>query len=96
MPVGIFFSKARAEELVSCLEHGKPITGVQSVNDMYALAGACFFLVMSQKGTQIYTDYHRWRIWAYIHPYIQIVYWLRFIKESELGRSRLIRVHPCP
>ena len=47
MPVPINFSKAKAEYLLDCLCHGKPIEGVGTHNDFLALAGACLFAAMS-------------------------------------------------
>ena len=47
MPVGINFQKSQSEYLVDCLANGKSIEGVRTVDDMLALAGACFFVVMS-------------------------------------------------
>ncbi|MBY0523138.1 MAG: hypothetical protein K2R98_07050 [Gemmataceae bacterium] len=48
MAIAINFDKARMEQLLDCLNKGRPIAGVESVDDFLALAGACFFMAMSQ------------------------------------------------
>lgn len=47
MAIGINFRKERAEQFLDCIEKGKPIENVRTVDDMLALAGACFFVAMS-------------------------------------------------
>lgn len=49
--IGVNFNKERAEYLLDCLKHGKPIRPEQNAwtgFDMLALAGACYFCAMSQ------------------------------------------------
>jgi hypothetical protein len=48
MAIAINFDKAKAEQYLEGLTNGKPISDVQSVDDILALAGACFFMAMSQ------------------------------------------------
>ncbi len=48
MAIAINFDKAKAERFLEGLSKGKPISDVQSVDDILALAGACFFMAMSQ------------------------------------------------
>jgi hypothetical protein len=48
MAIAINFDKAKAERFLEGLTKGKPITGTQTVDDILALAGACFFMAMSQ------------------------------------------------
>ena len=48
MAIAINFDKAKAERLLAKLTQGKSIDGVQSVDDILALGGACLFLAMSQ------------------------------------------------
>jgi hypothetical protein len=50
MPVGFIFSKAKTERFLDCLANGKPFIPTQAqwtVDDMLALAGACYFGAMS-------------------------------------------------
>jgi len=50
MALPIVFEKGRAEYLLECIEHGKPIqslNGQWTLNDCLALAGACFFMAIS-------------------------------------------------
>jgi hypothetical protein len=52
MPMPIVFDKKRAEEIMDCITHGKPIApdGKAGWNlyDMLAVAGACYFGVLSR------------------------------------------------
>ncbi len=48
MAIAINFDKAKAERLLARLTQGKPIDGIQSVDDILALGGACLFLAMGQ------------------------------------------------
>lgn len=48
MAIAINFDKAKAERFLEGLIKGKAINGVQTVDDILALAGACFFMAMSQ------------------------------------------------
>jgi hypothetical protein len=48
MPITINFDKVKAERMVDCLSKGKPIGGILGVDDILGLAGACFFMAMSQ------------------------------------------------
>lgn len=45
--IGVNFDKMRSEHFLGCLANGGPIehSGPWSVDDMTALAGACFFIV---------------------------------------------------
>lgn len=43
----INFDKAKTERFLNCLRTGSPVAGVQTVDDFAALAGACFFAIMS-------------------------------------------------
>jgi hypothetical protein len=50
MPVGINFSKAKAERFIDALDHGRPIEPMGNrwtTDDMLALAGAAHFAAMS-------------------------------------------------
>jgi len=47
MAIAINFDKAKSERLLQALGKGKPISGIESVDDILALAGACFFMAMS-------------------------------------------------
>ena len=48
MAIAINFDKAKAERLLARLTQGRSIDGVQSVDDILALGGACLFLAMGQ------------------------------------------------
>ena len=48
------FEKERAERFLRCLAEGEPIGIVQTIDEMLALAGACFF-VMSTHGPLLRT-----------------------------------------
>jgi hypothetical protein len=48
MAIAINFDKAKAERFLEGLTQGKSLSGVQTVDDILALAGACFFIAMSQ------------------------------------------------
>jgi len=48
MAIAIHFDKAKAQYYVDCLRAGKPIEGVRSPDEHLALAGACFFMAMSE------------------------------------------------
>jgi hypothetical protein len=48
MAIAINFDKNKAKHFIDALAAGKSITGVQTVDDILALAGACFFMAMSQ------------------------------------------------
>jgi hypothetical protein len=48
MAIAINFDKEKAERFLEGLTKGNTITGVQTVDDILALAGACFFMAMSQ------------------------------------------------
>jgi hypothetical protein len=48
MAVSIRFDKAKAERILDALATGKPIEGVRSVDEVLALAGACFFTALSR------------------------------------------------
>jgi hypothetical protein len=48
MAIAIHFDKAMAERLLDSLTKGKPIPPVSSVDDILALGGACFFLLLSR------------------------------------------------
>ena len=48
MAIAIHFDKARTEKLLDSLVRGKPIPAVQTVDDILALGGACFFLALSR------------------------------------------------
>ncbi len=52
MAIAINFDKAKAQHYIECLRTGKPIAGAQSPDDHLALAGACFFMAMSE-GSQL-------------------------------------------
>jgi len=41
------FEKARSQRYVECIAEGKPIGVVHSVDEMVAMAGACFFGLLS-------------------------------------------------
>src|SRR5262245_38083433 len=64
MAIGIKFDKARAEQVLDCLAHGKPIPPGSArgwtAHDMVALAGTCFLAAMSQ-GPALYqhTDWSK-------------------------------------
>ena len=45
MAVAITFDKARAQQLVDCLNNGTAIEGIRSTEDMLALIGACRVVV---------------------------------------------------
>jgi hypothetical protein len=47
MAIAISFSKAKAQEFLDCLITSKAITGPWTAEIMLALAGACYFAVMS-------------------------------------------------
>ncbi len=47
MAIGTQFEKSKTEYFLDCLATGKSIEGVRTVDDMLALAGACFFSVLS-------------------------------------------------
>ncbi len=51
MSVAIRFDKAKAEHLLDALATGKPIEGIRSIDDILALAGACFFTALSRSST---------------------------------------------
>ena len=48
MAIPIDFDKAKAQRFLDALERGKAIHGVETVQDMLMLAGACFFSAMGQ------------------------------------------------
>jgi hypothetical protein len=48
MAIAINFDKAKAERLLESLTNHKPIEAPHNVDDILALAGACFFMAMSQ------------------------------------------------
>jgi hypothetical protein len=48
MAIAINFDKAKAERLVDALTNKKPIETPRDVDDILALAGACFYAAMSQ------------------------------------------------
>lgn len=48
MAIAINFDKAKAERLVEALNNKKPLDTPRDVDDILALAGACFFMAMSQ------------------------------------------------
>jgi hypothetical protein len=48
MAIPINFDKAKAERYLASLNGGKPIGGVETIDDILALGGACFFMAMSQ------------------------------------------------
>jgi hypothetical protein len=48
MAIAIRFDKAKAERLIDSLTNGKAIDATRDVDDVLALAGACFFMAMSQ------------------------------------------------
>ena len=48
MAIAIKFDKAKAERFIDSLNRGKSIEGVKTVDDFLALAGACYFMAMSQ------------------------------------------------
>jgi hypothetical protein len=45
--IAISFSKAKAQEYLDCLVTGKAVVGPWTAENMLALAGACYFAVMS-------------------------------------------------
>jgi hypothetical protein len=47
MAIAINFDKAKVERMLEAMTKGRPIAGVESVDDMLALGGACFFMAMS-------------------------------------------------
>ena len=48
MAIAINFDKAKAERLVDALTNKKPLDTPRDVDDVLALAGACFYAAMSQ------------------------------------------------
>lgn len=48
MAIAINFDKAKTAHLLECLTQRKPIDAIQGVDDVLALAGACFLMAMSQ------------------------------------------------
>ena len=57
--INIHFEKERAEYLLECLIDGKPIEPPDigwTIDDMLALAGACFFAAMIQGPMEILGD----------------------------------------
>jgi len=48
MAIAINFDKKKAERYIQALTDGKPIDAARNVDDILALAGACFFAAMSQ------------------------------------------------
>jgi hypothetical protein len=48
MPIPIVFEKSSAQKLITAIARGDDIPGVNNVNDMLALAGACYFAAMSR------------------------------------------------
>lgn len=50
MAVAINFDKAKAERFLEGLSKGKALGAMETVDDVLALAGACFFMAMSQGG----------------------------------------------
>jgi hypothetical protein len=47
MAIAINFDKAKIERILESISKGRPIGGIESVDDMLALGGACFFMAMS-------------------------------------------------
>jgi hypothetical protein len=55
MAIAINFDKAKAARFLDSLTKGKAIQGVETVDDILALGGACFFMAMSQ-GPVLYEE----------------------------------------